>query len=120
MADFHSYLGIDLGTTNSVICWGREKKKSGEFEPSVLGVEHLGSGRKAARTRLLPSVVYFQDSGITVVGELARTDAFRTQPHLVVRSVKSRMGSGRDVPVGRRAFSPRYCWRSSCVRHPCS
>jgi molecular chaperone DnaK (HSP70) len=108
MADEHFYLGIDLGTTNSVICWVRYRRRLGFFEPSVLEIEHLGSGRKSCRTDLLPSVVYFPEGGAPIVGELARTDAYLTQPHLVVRSVKSRVGSGQDVQVGRRSFSPAY------------
>ena len=108
MGDDHFYLGIDLGTTNSVICWGRYRRRLGLFEPSVLEVEHLGAGRKSVRSKLLPSVVYFQESGPPIVGELARTDAYRTQPQLVARSVKSYMGTGQMVQVGNRTYTPAY------------
>jgi molecular chaperone DnaK (HSP70) len=109
MADDHFYIGIDLGTTNSVIAWGRMVKRFNYFEPSVLEVEHLGRGMKAFRTELLPSAVYFPEGGAPIVGEAARSDAFATQPHLVARSVKNRMGSGEDITIqGRGSFSPAY------------
>lgn len=107
MADQQDYfLGIDLGTTNSVISWGRMVRRTGMFEPEVLPVDQLGPGKKSIRVPLLPSVVYFEDGSSPIVGEFARTDAFTAQPQRVVRSVKSRMGSGNPMPIGRTQFSP--------------
>lgn len=108
MADDHFYVGIDLGTTNSVIAWGRTVRRSGMFEPETLDVEFLDTGKHSVRRPLLPSVVYFQENGAPVIGEHARTDAYRSQPHLVVKSVKSMMGSGKDVSVDRKEYSPAY------------
>ena len=110
MADQQNYyLGIDLGTTNSVVSYGREMRRTGMFEPVVLEVEQIGPGKKSMREDLLPSAVYFEeDSGTPYVGEFARTDAFTSQPHRVVRSVKSRMGSGKQIPIGRKLFTPAY------------
>jgi len=70
-------LGIDLGTTNSVMAvWdGRE--------PRIL-VNADGS-------RLTPSVVAFTDEGEVLVGEIARRQAV-TNPHGTVGSVKRFIG----------------------------
>lgn len=110
MTDQQDYfLGIDLGTTNSVVSWGRMVRRTGMFAPEVLDIEQIGPGKKSIRSKLLPSVVYFdENSGTPFVGEFARTDAFTSQPQLVVRSVKSRMGSGNAIPIGRKQFSPSY------------
>jgi len=109
MADEHNFLGIDLGTTNSVVSWGRVMRRTGMFEPEVLDIEQIGPGKKSMRDKLLPSVVYFDETSRTpFVGEYAKTDAFTTQPQLVVRSVKSKMGSGIAVQIGRKSFTPSY------------
>jgi molecular chaperone DnaK (HSP70) len=109
MADEHNFLGIDLGTTNSVVSWGRVMRRTGMFEPEVLDIEQIGPGKKSMRDKLLPSVVYFDEISRTpFVGEYAKTDAFTTQPQLVVRSVKSKMGSGTAVQIGRKSFTPSY------------
>jgi molecular chaperone DnaK (HSP70) len=107
MTDEHDYfLGIDLGTTNSAVAWGRVMRRTRMFEPEILEVEQIGPGRKSIRSRLLPSVVYFEESGPPIVGEFSRSDAMLTQPHRVIRSVKSRMGSGDNIQVGRQAYAP--------------
>lgn len=110
MAEKQDYfIGIDLGTTNSVVSWGRVVRRSGMFEPEVLPIEQIGEGKKALRVNLLPSVVYFEeDSYAPFVGEFARTDAYKSQPQRVVRSVKSFMGSHKPIEIGRKSFSPDY------------
>ena len=106
MADEQDYyLGIDLGTTNSVVSWGRMVRRTGMFEPEVLPVDQIGAGKKSIRVSLLPSVVYFEDGSSPIVGEFAKTDAFTSQPQRVVRSVKSRMGNGEPMLIGRTQFS---------------
>lgn len=108
MENENLYLGIDLGTTNSVLAWGRYVRRTNSFEPEVVKIEHLGAGRKSRRSDLLPSVVYFAEGEAPYVGEYARSEAFTTQPGLVVRSVKSSMGNGKNYEVGRQEFTPAY------------
>ncbi len=70
-------IGIDLGTTNSVVCIMEGK------EPKVITNEEGG--------RLTPSVVGFDDKGEILVGQIARRQAI-TNPENTVYSIKRFMG----------------------------
>jgi molecular chaperone DnaK len=70
-------IGIDLGTTNSVVCVMEGK------EPKVITNEEGG--------RLTPSVVAFDDKGEVLVGQIARRQAI-TNPENTVFSIKRFMG----------------------------
>jgi len=74
-------VGIDLGTTNSVVAVARD----GEVE--VL--------RDAQGKALIPSVVYYGDDGSVVVGQDARRMILEEPDH-VVSSVKRLMGRGTE------------------------
>lgn len=74
-------VGIDLGTTNSVVAMSRESKAE------VL----RGSDGRA----LIPSVVYYGDDGEIVVGAKAREAILETPDH-VVSSIKRLMGRGNE------------------------
>ncbi|MDO4583138.1 MAG: molecular chaperone DnaK [Planctomycetia bacterium] len=77
MAQGEKIIGIDLGTTNSVVAVmeGKEAK----VIPNAEG------------NRLTPSVVAFTDNGEVLVGELARRQAV-TNPHRTISSIKRFMG----------------------------
>ena len=70
-------IGIDLGTTNSVVAIMEGK------EPKVITNEEGG--------RLTPSVVGFDDKGEVLVGQIARRQAI-TNPENTVYSIKRFMG----------------------------
>jgi molecular chaperone DnaK len=74
-------IGIDLGTTNSVVCIMEGK------EPKVITNEEGG--------RLTPSVVAFDDKGEVLVGQIARRQAI-TNPENTVYSIKRFMGRKFD------------------------
>src|SRR5947207_5456801 len=74
-------IGIDLGTTNSVVAIMDGK------EPKVIANEE-GS-------RLTPSVVAFDDKGEVLVGQIARRQAI-TNPENTVYSIKRFMGRKFD------------------------
>src|SRR3984885_2304293 len=74
-------IGIDLGTTNSVVCIMEGK------EPKVITNEEGG--------RLTPSVVAFDDKGEVLVGTIARRQAI-TNPENTIYSVKRFMGRKFD------------------------
>ncbi|MCC6746306.1 MAG: molecular chaperone DnaK [Deltaproteobacteria bacterium] len=74
-------IGIDLGTTNSVVAVMEGK------EPKVITNEEGG--------RLTPSVVAFDDKGEVLVGQIARRQAI-TNPENTVFSVKRFMGMKFD------------------------
>ncbi len=77
MASGEKIIGIDLGTTNSVVA---------VMEGSEVKVIPNAEGN-----RLTPSVVAFNDKGETIVGEPARRQAV-TNPKRTVSSVKRFMG----------------------------
>src|SRR5205809_816694 len=74
-------IGIDLGTTNSVVAIMEGK------EPKVITNEEGG--------RLTPSVVAFDDKGEVLVGQIARRQAI-TNPENTVYSIKRFMGRKFD------------------------
>src|SRR3954465_10720714 len=75
-------VGIDLGTTNSLIA----TVTAGE--PRCLDVDESGG-------KLLPSVVEYFDGNRVVVGRAAAEDA-ANRPHDTIVSVKRFMGRGPD------------------------
>ncbi|MBM3554355.1 MAG: Fe-S protein assembly chaperone HscA [Alphaproteobacteria bacterium] len=74
-------VGIDLGTTNSLVAISRDEK------PEVLRDER-GNG-------IVPSVVAYGDDPLPLVGEAARR-MLLDRPEIVVSSVKRLMGRGRE------------------------
>ncbi len=73
-------VGIDLGTTNSVVAISNDEK------PEVLR-------DKSGGTAIVPSVVYYGEGADPVVGEAAR-EQINTHADRVVSSVKRLMGRG--------------------------
>ncbi|MEA2024334.1 MAG: molecular chaperone DnaK [Actinomycetota bacterium] len=83
-------VGIDLGTTNSVI----STLEGGE--PKIIS--------NAEGHRTTPSVVAFAKNGEVLVGDQAKRQAI-TNPDRTVRSVKRHMGSDWSVEVDGKAYS---------------
>lgn len=84
-------VGIDLGTTNSLVAVWREGAPQ-------LVANALGSF-------LTPSVVGLDDSGQVLVGQVAR-ERLQTHPHLTTALFKRYMGSAHEVRLGQRTFRP--------------
>ena len=84
MANGEKIIGIDLGTTNSVVAVMEGS------EPKVIA--------NAEGNRLTPSVVAFTDSGEVLVGDVARRQAV-TNPLRTISSIKRFMGR-RHSEVG--------------------
>lgn len=85
-------LGIDLGTTNSVVSIIRDGK------PIVLRDERGQS--------ILPSAVGFDSAGKLLVGQEARNQAL-VAPERTVKSIKRRMGEDARVRIGESEYSPQ-------------
>lgn len=83
------YLGIDLGTTNSLAAVYRDGKV--EIIPNSLG------------DSLTPSVVSVQADGNVLVG-LAAREALSTRPHATATAFKRWMGTDRQVKLAGRAY----------------
>ncbi len=85
-------VGIDLGTTNSVV----SVMEGGE--PTVIP--------NAEGARTTPSVVAFSKSGEVLVGEVAKRQAI-TNPDRTVRSVKRNMGSDWNINIDGKRYTPQ-------------
>jgi molecular chaperone DnaK len=84
-------VGIDLGTTNSVVA----VMEGGE--PTVIST--------AEGSRLCPSVVGFTKSGERLVGQLAKRQAI-TNPDRTIASIKRKVGTDYKVHIDGKDFSP--------------
>jgi molecular chaperone DnaK len=83
-------VGIDLGTTNSVV----SVMEGGE--PTVIA--------NAEGARTTPSVVAFSKSGEVLVGEVAKRQAI-TNPDRTIRSVKRHMGSDWSIEIDDKDYN---------------
>src|SRR6201994_2877867 len=83
-------VGIDLGTTNSVV----SVLEAGE--PVVI------PNSEGARTT--PSVVAFSKTGEVLVGEVAKRQSI-TNPDRTIRSVKRHMGTNWSIDIDGKAYS---------------
>lgn len=85
-------VGIDLGTTNSVIA-----ALIGS-EPEIIA--------NAEGSRLTPSVVAFTKDGERLVGQVAKRQSI-TNPERTIASVKREMGTGHKVKIDDREYTPQ-------------
>ncbi len=86
-------VGIDLGTTNSVV----SVLEAGE--PTVIP--------NAEGARTTPSVVGFSKSGEVLVGEVAKRQAI-TNPDRTIRSVKRHMGENSwNIDIDGKRYNPQ-------------
>ena len=85
-------IGIDLGTTNSVVA----VMEGGE--PVVIA--------NAEGSRLTPSVVGFSKTGERLVGQVAKRQAI-SNPDRTVSSIKREMGSNYTVAIDDKKYSPQ-------------
>ena len=84
-------IGIDLGTTNSLVAVWRDGKAN--IIPNALG-QHL-----------TPSCVGMDDDGTVLIGEAARA-RLQTHPHMTAALFKRYMGSERTTQLGKQTFRP--------------
>jgi molecular chaperone DnaK len=85
-------VGIDLGTTNSVV----SVLEAGE--PAVIPNAEGG--------RTTPSVVGFSKTGEVLVGEVAKRQAI-TNPDRTIRSVKRHMGTPWTITIDDKKYRPQ-------------
>ncbi len=85
-------IGIDLGTTNSVVAIMEGK------EPVVI--------ENAEGDRLTPSVVAFNKAGERLIGKVAKRQAV-TNPDRTIISIKRHMGTNHRVRIDDKDYSPQ-------------
>ncbi|QBE64419.1 molecular chaperone HscC [Pseudoduganella lutea] len=84
-------IGIDLGTTNSLVAVWRDGQSV--IVPNALG-EHL-----------TPSCVSLDEDGTILVGRAAR-ERLHTHPHLTAATFKRYMGTDKRIRLGGKEFRP--------------
>ncbi|MBC5805471.1 MAG: molecular chaperone DnaK [Candidatus Eremiobacter antarcticus] len=85
-------VGIDLGTTNSVVAFMEGTT------PTVI--------TNAEGSRLTPSVVAITKGGDRLVGQLAKRQAI-TNPDRTISSIKRYMGSDHRVTIDGKSYTPQ-------------
>ncbi|HHY42648.1 MAG TPA: molecular chaperone DnaK [Thermoanaerobacterales bacterium] len=85
-------IGIDLGTTNSVVAY----MEGGQ--PAIIN--------NAEGSRLTPSVVAFTKDGERLIGQLAKRQAV-TNPERTIQSIKRHMGTDYKVNIDGKAYTPQ-------------
>ncbi|HEV2909241.1 MAG TPA: molecular chaperone DnaK [Candidatus Eremiobacteraceae bacterium] len=85
-------VGIDLGTTNSVVAVMEGSK------PVVIP--------NAEGSHLTPSVVAFTKNGERLVGQLAKRQAI-TNPDRTITSIKRQMGTDSKVTIDGKGYTPQ-------------
>jgi len=85
-------IGIDLGTTNSVVA----VMEGGE--PEIIA--------NAEGDRLTPSVVAFSKNGERLVGQVAKRQAI-TNPERTIASIKRHMGTGYTAKIDNKEYTPQ-------------
>jgi molecular chaperone DnaK len=90
--DMARAVGIDLGTTNSVV----SVLEGGD--PRVI--------ENAEGSRTTPSIVAFAKNGEVLVGEVAKRQAV-TNPDRTVRSVKRHMGTKWTIDIDGKKYTPQ-------------
>jgi molecular chaperone HscC len=84
-------IGIDLGTTNSLVAYWTDKGP--KLIPNVLG------------SNLTPSVVSADENGEIYVGQIAK-ERLITHPHLTAVTFKRYMGTEKVYHLGKHLFTP--------------
>ncbi|MBT1248201.1 MULTISPECIES: molecular chaperone DnaK [unclassified Thermosipho (in: thermotogales)] len=94
MANKKEYVvGIDLGTTNSVIAWMKPDSNV-EVIPNAEG------------TRTTPSIVAFSKSGEILVGEPAKRQLILNSDR-TLKSIKRKMGTDYKVKIDDKEYTPQ-------------
>ena len=90
---YGDYIGIDFGTTNSVVAVWNQKRHAIELVHDETSGKHL-----------IPSVLVFDDAETYKIGQAARNEA-GAAPDRTVRSIKRVMGYETDRKFFDRSFS---------------
>lgn len=94
------YIGIDLGTTNSVIAFGGISRINNRCNPQVIKIPRKVDVHTFGNENVLPSCQYFPEVGTPFIGDYAKT-MLGKYPNRVAKSTKCRMDKGSsDLGMG--------------------
>lgn len=104
MADF--YLGIDLGTTNTVAAVGIKRRKGDEFSSEIVKIPQYDSNNTVITLHYLPSVLFVDHRGNRMVGKIARDMRFYQSGRTISNS-KRYIGQSYRWEIGEQVITPR-------------
>lgn len=113
-ASFH--VGIDLGTTNTVIATCKESKR-GFFRPVVRNINQYQSAKHMGQSNNLPSVLFFDNDSRVKVGEYAKDKKNEGANSRVLYNTKIDMGKRVEydngyTPVKAASEILKVCYNS--------
>lgn len=92
------YLGIDLGTTNSVMAWGSINPRTNQLEPKIVPINMMTAYHTTQKKPLLPSYIYFEEGRPPNVGEYAKK-MLKVAPDRVVEPIKHLVGAQNELEI---------------------
>ena len=99
------HIGIDLGTTNSVMAWGSVNPRTNQLEPKIVPINMMTKYYGMQKKKLLPSCVYFEGDQPPNVGEYAKA-MLEVQPDQVVESIKHQIGTQEEFEFDGLLYTP--------------
>lgn len=99
------YIGIDLGTTNSLMAWGSINPRTNQLEPKIVPINMMTASHATQKKPLLPSYIYFQEGRPPNVGEYAKK-MLKVAPDRVVESIKHLVGAQNELEIDGTFYTP--------------
>ena len=99
------YIGIDLGTTNSVMAWGSVNPQTELLEPKIVPIDVITESKAMRRKSFLPSCVYFEEGQPPIIGEYAKK-MLAVQPNRGVESIKHQIGNQNKFEIDGTLYTP--------------
>ena len=103
-AVLHNFIGIDLGTTNSVLSFGNVNA-DGIIVPEVASYLSNDPNSRTGREMIFPSCVYYRQGEEPTAGEVALLMS-RRQGNRVIKSAKSFMGTSTTYNIDGKTITP--------------
>lgn len=100
----HNFIGIDLGTTNSVLSFGNVNA-DGIIVPEVASYLSSDPNSRTGRETIFPSCVYYRQGEKPIAGEVALLMS-RRQGIRVIKSAKSFMGTSKTYTIDGKTTTP--------------
>jgi len=97
------YIGVDFGTTNTLVAWGRlhQEGTSLHVVPEIIKIPQDITG---STLDFLPSYVYFASPQNIIIG-MAAKEKFLVEAERVVKSIKRYLGKNYHIVIENKKFS---------------
>ena len=105
MSEKRNIIGIDLGTTNTVVAKGN--KTSFGYISETIEITQYNEGKNVVKSRQLPSVLYKpKNEDVKYVGIWPKSQKIK-QPHRTISNAKRFMGLETTWKIDDEVFSPK-------------